>query len=159
MTPLDVPVSGGQPRRPSLATAVALMAAGEGGRAIAELLALQAADAAVLGTPAQAHYWLGLASVLAYDWTRATAEFRAFLTKEPTGWQAGWAYLHLGRVYEQIGLDDEASLAYRGCLGAPGSERAARRLAFDQMSRLAAGKAIGYGQASTRPADPRRGPG
>ncbi|HJR50316.1 MAG TPA: hypothetical protein VJ794_04370, partial [Gemmatimonadales bacterium] len=69
---------------------------------------------------------------------------------------AGWAYLHLGRAYEQGGRIDEASLAYRGCLAVEGGERAARRLAFDLMSRLAGSLPISYGQAPTRPAGERR---
>jgi hypothetical protein len=139
-------------RRPSLAAAVAFLACGDGGPAVAELQALSAAEPQTLGTPADAHYWLGLAYVLAYDWLQAAAELRAYLAHEVTGGRAGWAFLHLGRVYEQAGREDEASLAYRGCLGVEGSERAARRLAFDLMSRLARGRAMGYGQAPTRPA-------
>ena len=110
--------------------------------------------------PASHHYWLGLAYTLAYDWAQAAAELRAYLAREASGWRAGWAFLHLGRVYEQAGRDDEASLAYRGCLGADGSERAARRLAFDLMSRLAGSRPMGYGQAPSRPpADAPRGAG
>jgi hypothetical protein len=137
---------------PSLATAVAFMGAGEGGKAVAELKALARTRPDTLGAPGDVHYWLGLAYTLAFDWSQASAELRAYLAHEATGWRAGWAFLHLGRVYEQAGRDDEASLAYRGCIGAAGSERAARRLAFDLMSRLAAGRPMGYGQAPTRPA-------
>jgi tetratricopeptide (TPR) repeat protein len=152
----------GAPQRapPTLAAAVALLATGEGGRAVAAIHALSRAAPDVLGPPASHHYWLGLAYTLAYDWTQAAAELRAYLAREASGWRAGWAYLHLGRVYEQTGRDDEASLAYRGCLGAEGSERAARRLAFDLMSRLAGSRPMGYGQAPSRPAaDAPRGPG
>ena len=152
--------SAAQRASPTLAAAVALLAAGEGGRAVAELQALSRATPDALGPPASHHYWLGLAYTLAYDWVQAAAELRAYLAREASGWRAGWAFLHLGRVYEQAGRDDEASLAYRGCLGADGSERAARRLAFDLMSRLAGSRPMGYGQAPTRPAaDAPRGAG
>lgn len=139
-------------RSPSLAAAISFLAAGEGGLAVFEIQALQGAEPGTLGG-ADVHYWLGLAYTLAYDWARAGAELRSYLSREASGWQAGWAYLHLGRVYEQAGRDDEASLAYRGCLGASGSEQAARKLAFDLMARLASGRPIGYGQAPTRPAE------
>ncbi|HEX2032904.1 MAG TPA: hypothetical protein VHS99_01845 [Chloroflexota bacterium] len=139
-------------RPPSLESAIAYMAVGEGGLAVAELQSLRAAQPTALGTGAEFHYWLGLAYTLAFDWGQASAELRAYLAGEASGWRAGWAYLHLGRVYEQVGHEDEASLAYRGCLAVPGSERAARKLAFELMSRLAAGLPMGYGQASSRPA-------
>ena len=71
-------------------------------------------------------------------------------------WRAGWAFLHLGRAYEQAGRDDEASLAYRGCLAAEGAERPAKKLAFDLMSRLAADLPMGYGQAAARPVEKQR---
>ena len=152
--------SAAQRASPTLAAAVALLAAGEGGRAVAALQALSRATPDALGPPASHHYWLGLAYTLAYDWVQAAAELRAYLAREASGWRAGWAFLHLGRVYEQAGRDDEASLAYRGCLGADGSERAARRLAFDLMSRLAGSRPMGYGQAPSRPAaDAPRGAG
>jgi hypothetical protein len=128
------------------------MALGEGGRAVAELQALRGGGPGAIGTAAEVHYWLGLAYTLAYDWSQAATELRAYLSRDASGWRAGWAYLHLGRVYEQAGREDEASLAYRGCIGADGSERAARKLAFDLMSRLAAGRPMGFGQAPTRPA-------
>ncbi len=131
---------------------MAYLAAGEGGLAVSEIQALRRVAPADLGTEADAHYWLGLAYTLAYDWGQAGAELREYLAREGSGWRAGWAYLHLGRVYEQAGRDDEASLAYRGCIGAPGSERASRKLAFDLMARLAADRPIGSGQAPTRPA-------
>jgi hypothetical protein len=149
-----------QPAPPTLAAAVALLATGEGGRAVAAIHALSRAAPDALGPPGSHHYWLGLAYTLAYDWAQAAAELRAYLAREASGWRAGWAYLHLGRVYEQAGREDEASLAYRGCLGAEGSERAARRLAFDLMSRLAGSRPMGYGQAPSRPAaDAPRGSG
>ncbi|HEX2324165.1 MAG TPA: hypothetical protein VH257_13260 [Chloroflexota bacterium] len=152
--------SAAQRASPTLAAAVALLAAGEGGRAVAALQAISRATPDALGPPASHHYWLGLAYTLAYDWVQAAAELRAYLAREASGWRAGWAFLHLGRVYEQAGRDDEASLAYRGCLGADGSERAARRLAFDLMSRLAGSRPMGYGQAPSRPAaDAPRGAG
>jgi TolA-binding protein len=141
--------------RPALRTAVALMAAGEGGRAVAELQSLARVRPAAFGTAADVHYWLGLAFVLAYDWSQAATELRTYIGQQPAGLRAGWAYLHLGRVYEQIGREDEASLAYRGCIGAEGAERSARRLAFDRMSRLAAARPMGYGQAPTRPSGDR----
>jgi tetratricopeptide (TPR) repeat protein len=136
-------------RAPSLAAAISLLAAGEGALAVAELQALRTTSPHLLG-PGEDHYWLGLAYLLAFDWSAAIHELRAYLAREASGWRAGWAYLHLGRAYEQSGLVDEASLAYRGCLGCAGSERAARRLAFDLMSRLASSLPMGYGQASTR---------
>jgi TolA-binding protein len=141
--------------RPSLRTAVALMAAGDGGRAVAELQSLARVRPGALGTPADVHYWLGLAFILAYDWSQAATELRAYIGEQPSGSRAGWAYLHLGRVYEQIGRDDEASLAYRGCMGADGAERTARRLAFERMSRVAGARPMGFGQAPTRPAGNR----
>jgi hypothetical protein len=127
------------------------MAAGEGGLAVTELQALRTVQPEALGADPLAHYWLGLAYSLAFDWQAAAAELRRYLSSEGAGWRAGWAYLHLGRAYEQAGRDDEASLAYRGCLGVEGAERPARRLAFDLMSRLASTLPMGYGQAQTRP--------
>ncbi len=127
------------------------MAEGEGALAIAELHALAAAPEPPL-TPLELHYWLGLAHVLAFDWSGATRELRAFLAQGGDGWRAGWACLHLGRVCERVGHTDEASLAYRGCLAIEGAERSARKMAFDRMSRLANSVPIGYGQAQTRPA-------
>ena len=135
------------PRPPSLDAAIAFLALGDGALAVNELRALRGElDAA------QHHYWLGLAHLLAYDWSAAAHELRAYLGGGETGWRAGWAFLHLGRAYEQAGRTDEASLAYRGCLSVAGAERAARKLAFDLMSRLANSMPIGYGQAPTRPA-------
>jgi Flp pilus assembly protein TadD len=134
---------------------MACLAAGEGALAVAELRSLRASQPAALGT-GEAHYWLGLAYLLAFDWASATAELRAYLGGETTGWRAGWAYLHLGRAYEQAGRQDEASLAYRGCLAAPGAERAARQLAFELMARLAASLPMGYGQAAARPGGEQR---
>jgi Flp pilus assembly protein TadD len=135
--------------------AASLLAAGEGALAVVELRALRQASPQEM-TAALFHYWLGLAYLLAFDWSGASHEFRAFLTAEVGGWRAGWAYLHLGRAYERAGLEDQASLAYRGCLAVEGAERSARKLAFDRMSRLAAALPIGYGQASVRPVDGRR---
>ena len=143
-------------RPPSLAAAIAYLAVGEGALAVAELQALRAQQPAAIGTPAEAHYWLGLAHLLAFDWSRAVSELRAYLATEATSWRAGWAYLHLGRAYEQAGHEDEASLAYRGCLSVAGAERPAKKLAFDLMSRLASDLPIGYGQASSRPAEDRQ---
>ena len=141
-------------RRPSLAAAMAFLAVGDGGLAVAELDALRGERPE--GLPAgEGHYWLGLAYLLALEWSSAVVEFRAFLSRQAVGWRAGWAYLHLGRAYEQAGLTDEASLAYRGCLAVEGAERTARKLAFDRMSRLAASLPMGYGQAPTRPAGER----
>src|SRR5438552_18702099 len=96
--------------QPSLAAAISLLASGEGALAAAELLALRTAGAF---EPHQDHYWLGLAYLLAFDWPAATGELRAYLTHDAATWRAGWAYLHLGRAYEQPGRDDEASLAHR----------------------------------------------
>jgi hypothetical protein len=127
------------------------MTLGEGALAVNELLAL-APDAVAEFDAAQRHYWLGLAYLLAYDWSGAAHELRTYLGGGETGWRAGWAFLHLGRAYEQAGHTDEASLAYRGCISVAGAERAARKLAFDLMSRLANSMPIGYGQAPTRPA-------
>ncbi|MGH2350528.1 MAG: tetratricopeptide repeat protein [Chloroflexota bacterium] len=143
-------------RPPSLDATLAYLAAGEGALAVAEIQALRQVQPPAFGTAAEAHYWLGLAYSLVFDWGLAVAELRAYLAREATGWRAGWAFLHLGRAYEQEGRDDEASLAYRGCLAVEGSERAARRLAFDLMSRLAADLPMGYGQAATRPVEKRR---
>jgi predicted Zn-dependent protease len=140
---------------PTLASAISLMAAGDGGRAVAELQALRASEPGALA-PHEVYYWLGLAYLLAFDWAAAARELRAYLVQDAGTWRAGWAYLHLGRAYEQAGRDDEASLAYRGCLAAEGAERPARKLAFDLMSRLAAELPIGYGQAATRPAEKKR---
>jgi hypothetical protein len=136
------------PRPPSLDAAVAYLALGEGALAVNELQAL--GPEAVSGVEA-AHYWLGLARLLAYDWSGAAHELRTYLGGGEVGWRAGWAFLHLGRAYEQAGHTDEASLAYRGCISVAGAERAARKLAFDLMSRLANSMPIGYGQAPTRP--------
>ena len=143
-------------RPPSLAAAISYMATGEGALAVAELQALRAQQPAALGTPAEAHYWLGLAYLLAFDWSQAASELRAYIATEASSWRAGWAYLHLGRAYEQAGLDDEASLAYRGCLAVAGAERPARKLAFDLISRLVGDLPMGYGQATSRPVDPNR---
>jgi hypothetical protein len=130
------------------------MAVGDGALAVAELRALRQATPETFAGPQSHywHYWLGLAHMLAFDWPAAATELRAFVVREPAGWRAGWAYLHLGRAYEQAGRIDEASLAYRGCLAVQGVERPARRLAFDLMSRLAASVPISYGQAPTRQA-------
>jgi hypothetical protein len=162
-------------RPPSLAAVIAYLAIGEGGLAVAELRALGAGPAPPL-TALEMHYWLGLAHLLAFDWSAAAHELRAYLAQaaqtpqaaqaaqttlpaQPgpaahggADWRAGWAYLHLGRAYERAGRIDEASLAYRGCLAVEGAERPARRLAFDLMSRLAASLPMGYGQASSREA-------
>ena len=139
------------PRPPSLEAAIAYLAQGDGALAVNELRALPA-DAAPDLDAAQRHYWLGLAYLLAYDWSGAAHELRSYLGGGEAGWRAGWAYLHLGRAYEQAGRMDEASLAYRGCLSVAGAEKSARKLAFDLMSRLANSVPIGYGQAPTRPA-------
>ncbi|MGI8424136.1 MAG: hypothetical protein ACR2NO_08520 [Chloroflexota bacterium] len=141
------------PRPPSLDAAVAYLALGEGALAVIELLALTSKGDTTGGfDAAQRHYWLGLAHLLAYDWSAATHELRTYVGGGEGGWRAGWAFLHLGRAYEQAGRTDEASLAYRGCLSVAGAERSARKLAFDLMSRLANSMPIGYGQAPTRPA-------
>ena len=132
-----------------------MMAAGEGALAVAELQALRAQDGAAFA-PHEDHYWLGLAYVLAFDWSGASTELRAYLAHNPRTWRAGWAYLHLGRVYEQAGKEEEASLAYRGCLGIEAAERPARKLAFDLMSQIATELPISYGQAATRPIEKRR---
>jgi hypothetical protein len=139
------------PRPPSLEAAMAFMSEGEGALAVAELQALAALPESAL-TPLDVHYWLGLAHLLAFDWGGATRELRAYLAQGGEGWRAGWACLHLGRVSERAGRTDEASLAYRGCLATDGAERAARKLAFDLMSRIAGSLPMGYGQAPTRPA-------
>ena len=138
------------PRPPSLEAAIAYLALGEGALAANELRALPAGATPDLDA-AQRHYWLGLALLLAYDWSAAAHELRAYLGGGETGWRAGWAFLHLGRAYEQAGRTDEASLAYRGCLSVAGAEKSARKLAFDLMARLADSVPIGYGQAPTRP--------
>ena len=138
------------PRPPSLEAAIAYLALGEGALAVNELRALPA-DAAPELDAAQRRYWLGLAHLLAFDWGSAAHELRAYLSGGESGWRAGWAFLHLGRAYEKAGHTDEASLAYRGCLSVAGAERAARKLSFDLMSRLASSVPIGYGQAPTRP--------
>lgn len=140
---------------PSLAAAIALLASGEGALAVAELLALRASDTSAFEAHLD-HYWLGLAYLLAFDWPAAARELRAYLAHDARTWRAGWAYLHLGRAYEQSGREDEASLAYRGCLAAEGAERPAKKLAFDLMSRLVQDLPIGYGQAATRPAEEKR---
>jgi Flp pilus assembly protein TadD len=144
-------------RAPSFTAVLSYLAAGDGGLAVLELRAMRTADPPALAA-ADAHYWLGLAYLQAFDWSAATAELRAYLASDASTWRAGWAYLHLGRAYEQSGRDDEASLAYRGCLSVAGAERPARKFAFDLMSRLAGELPIGYGQAATRPAadDKRR---
>jgi Flp pilus assembly protein TadD len=132
-----------------MAAALSYLAAGEGAMAVAELRALR--DEGLLGAT-DAHYYLGIAHLLAFDWPAAAAELRRFLSDQGSGWRAGWAYLHLGRAYQQAGRTDEASLAFRGCLAVEGAERATRKLAFELMSRLASSMPIGYGQAPTRPA-------
>ena len=139
------------PRPPSLEAAIAYLAQGDGALAVNELRALPA-DAVPDLDAAQRPYWLGLAHLLAYDWSAAAHELRTYLGGGEAGWRAGWAFLHLGRAYEQAGRMDEASLAYRGCLSVAGAEKSARKLAFDLMSRLANSVPIGYGQAPTRPA-------
>ena len=139
-------------RPPSLDAAVAYLALGEGSLAVNELHALLAEHAAPPLDPDVRHYWLGLAYLQAFDWSSAAHELRYFLASGDAGWRAGWAFLHLGRAYEQAGRMDEASLAYRGCLSVAGAERPARKLAFDLMSRLANSVPMGYGQAPTRPA-------
>ena len=131
---------------------MAFMAIGEGAPAVNELLGLPVEGEAAPFTAEVRHYWLGLAYLLAYEWGAAAHELRSFLSGGDTSWRAGWAYLHLGRAYEQAGRMDEASLAYRGCLSVAGAERPAKKLAFDLMSRLANSVPMGYGQASTRPA-------
>lgn len=133
---------------PSLAAVFAYLAVGEGAMAVAELHALRAVNG--LGET-DLHYYLGIAHLLAFNWSGAATEFRVFIAQEGSGWRAGWAYLHLGRAYQQAGRTDEASLAYRGSLSVEGAERASRKLAFDLMSRLVATIPIGYGQAVTRP--------
>ena len=145
-------MNGGAP--PSLAAACSLLAAGDGGRAVAELQAVRASQPGTFA-PIEEHYWLGLAYLLAFDWPAAARELRTYIAHDARTWRAGWAYLHLGRAYEQAGRDDEASLAYRGCLSVEGAERPARKLAFDLMSRLVAELPMGYGQAATRPAERR----
>jgi hypothetical protein len=139
------------PRPPSLAEVLALLTEGDGGMAVAELRAL-ASSAQPPFSPQEMQYWLGLAHLLAFDWGGAAHAFRAYVGDQGTGWRAGWAFLHLGRAYEQAGRTDEASLAYRGCLAVPDAEKSARKFAFDRMSRLANSLPIGYGQAPTRPA-------
>jgi hypothetical protein len=101
------------------------------------------------------HYWTGIARLHALDWAGAVPELRRYLTAKSTGVRAGWAFLHLGRALEEVGHDDEASLAYRGCLSVSEAERPARRLAFDLMSRIATELPMGYGQATSRPAERR----
>ena len=141
------------PRPPSLQAAIAYLALGEGALAVNELRALPASAPSGPGLDAiERHYWLGLAHLLAFDWTGAAHELRAYLSPGHGGWRAGWAFLHLGRAYERAGHTDEASLAYRGCLSVAEAEKSARKLAFDLMSRLANSMPIGYGQAPTRPA-------
>ena len=141
-------------RPPNLAAALSLLAGGDAGLSVLELQALRTADPGALPNP-DAHYWLGIAYVQAFVWSEAIAELRAYLSADTTTWRAGWASLHLGRAYQQAGRDDEAALAYRGCLAIPGVERAARRFAFDLMSRIADSLPMGYGQAPTRPAQGR----
>jgi hypothetical protein len=131
---------------------VAHLVFGEGALAVSELQAMPAEWQDEPGSPELHHYWLGLAYLLAYEWSAAAHELRTFVSGGVSGWRAGWAYLHLGRAYEQAGKMDEASLAYRGCIGIEGAEKPARKLAFDLMSRLAGSVPIGYGQSPTRPA-------
>ncbi|HEU5317591.1 MAG TPA: hypothetical protein VFX49_15870 [Chloroflexota bacterium] len=150
MTAGDLKVA--SPRPPSLDAAVAFLAIGDGAQAVGELQAIPTGGSDPALTPELRHYWLGLACLLAFAWSDAAHALRTYLSDGASDWRAGWAYLHLGRAYEQAGRMDEASLAYRGCLAAAGAERAARKLAFDRMSRLANSVPIGYGQAPTRPA-------
>ena len=140
---------------PSLDSVIAHLAAGDGGIAAGQVAVLRAMTPPVFEGQL-GHYWQGLAYLLAFDWSAASTELRTYLAHDAQTWRAGWAYLHLGRAYEQAGRDDEAALAYRGCLAVAGAERPARKLAFDLMSRLAADLPIGYGQAATRPAEKRR---
>ena len=128
------------------------MALGDGALAVGELLALPTEGSTAPFTPELRHYWLGLAYLLAFEWGAAAHEFRSFLAGGNSTWRAGWAFLHLGRAYQQAGRMDEASLAFRGCLSVADAERPARKMAFDLMSRLANSVPIGYGQAPTRPA-------
>lgn len=146
----------GSPPEPSWGSICSHLALGEGALAALQIQALRAGRPDLLSEH-ETHYWLGLAYLLALEWSRATTELRAYLASDASSARAGWAFLHLGRAYEQLGHADEASLAYRGCLAVPAAERAARRLAFDLMSRLAGSLPIGYGQASSRPTDHGRG--
>ena len=143
--------SGAERRPASLAAVIAYLADGEGALAVAELRALST-DAAPVLSPAEMRYWLGLAHLLAYDWSGAAHEFHRYVSGQDGGWRAGWAQLHMGRAFEQAGRTDEASLAYRGVLATEGAERAARKMAFDRMSRIANSLSIGYGQAPVREA-------
>jgi hypothetical protein len=126
------------------------MSVGEGGLAVAELRALGDTPNCPLERD-ELHYWLGLAYLLAFDWGGVTHEMRAYLSSGASDWRAGWACLHMGRAFERTGHTDEASLAYRGCLSIAGAERAARKLSFDLMTKLAETMPMGYGQASSRP--------
>jgi TolA-binding protein len=128
------------------------MALGDGAPAVGELLALPTEGPNAPFTSELRHYWLGLAHLLAFEWSAAAHEFRSFLAGGNSTWRAGWAYLHLGRAYQQAGRMDEASLAFRGCLSVADAERPARKMAFDLMSRIANSVPVGYGQAPTRPA-------
>ncbi len=143
--------SGTEPRPASLAAVIAYLADGEGALAVAELRAIPSNAAPEL-SPAEMRYWLGLAHLLAFDWSGAAHEFHRYVAGQDGGWRAGWAQLHMGRAYEQAGRADEASLAYRGVLATDGAERAARKMAFDRMSRIANSLPIGYGQAPVREA-------
>ncbi len=128
------------------------MALGEGAPAVAELMSLPVSGPAAPLSAELRHYWLGLAYLLAFEWGAAAHELRSFLAGGDSSWRAGWAYLHLGRAYQQAGRMDEASLAFRGCLSVADAEKPARQMAFELMSRLANSVPIGYGQAPTRPA-------
>ncbi len=154
--PSPDPPASGLPQQPTWGSICSHLALGEGALAALQIQALHAGQPDLLGER-EMHYWLGLAYLLALEWSRAAIELRAYLAGDASSARAGWAFLHLGRAYEQLGHTDEASLAYRGCLAVPAAERAARRLAFDLMSHLASSLPIGYGQASSRPADGGRG--
>lgn len=142
-----------------MAAVLAYLGVGEGALAEIELRSLIDQSVGAADPPftkLESHYWLGLAYFHALEWGRANAELRAYLAGEVSSWRAGWAFLLLGRAYESSGRTDEASLAYRGCLGAEGAERQAKKLAFDLMSRLAGSLPMGYGQATSRPAQDHR---
>lgn len=117
--------------------AVAHLAGGDGGAAVPHLEQLRERWPAYLPSPLDA-YWLGLAHFSACNWAQATHELRSYVARAGD-WRAAWAYLHLGESLEELGRDEEASLAYRGCLSVPlrSDDQLAQQLAFGLMSRIA----------------------
>ena len=111
------------------------LALGEGAAAIGALAQLR--EDGALGTD-DATYLLGLAHLAAFDWAGAMEYLRQFIAQHPTDdWRTAWAYLRLGQCYEELGREDEASLAYRGCLALPRREQLPRQLAFALMAQIA----------------------